>query len=110
VGGQYCNRLRADHDSSLVARLGLLSLRPDRGWALLRCRVSRAPARSTWRQGSALTSPRREPVTIVSQSSRPQSGSLAHASSSSRAASSAVGGSGSVATGAAPGPVEPYSP
>lgn len=43
----------------------------------------------------ALTSPRREPVTIVSRSSRSPVGSTAHTVLSSGTASSAVGGAGS---------------
>ncbi len=51
-----------------------------------------------WHQRRAETSPRREPVIMVSQSSRPQSGSV-HAVLSRAAASVALGGSGSVRCG-----------
>jgi hypothetical protein len=58
-------------------------------WALLRWIQRIARSKSTWRHRSADTPPRRDPVIIVSQSSRPHSGS-AQAVLSSAAASLAL--------------------
>jgi hypothetical protein len=64
-------------------------------WAMARRTVTTARPRSTWRHCNAHSSPRRAPLTIVSQTSIPQSGSARNASAIKRAASSGVGGCGS---------------
>jgi hypothetical protein len=68
------------------------------GWAVDRCTHMYARASSMWRQRREHSSPRRHPVTMVSHSSRPHSGSD-HASASRAAASVALGGSGLVFRG-----------
>ena len=71
------------------------SLTPDLGCALARCTISVSVAKSTCRQRKALISPRRMPLTIMTHKREPQSGSP-QAAPMTAAASSALGGSGSV--------------
>ena len=61
-------------------------------WAIARRTVMTARFRSMWRHRSAHSSPRRAPVTIVSQTKNPQCTSIRYASAISRAASSGEGG------------------
>jgi hypothetical protein len=92
---QQRGRLRIDRDPPLLARLRLLLLDADLGCALARCTISVFVARSTCRHRKALISPRRMPLTIITHKSEPQSGSP-QAAAMIAAASSVLGGSGSV--------------
>ena len=92
---QQRGRLGIDRDAPLLARLRLLLLNAGLGLRVGPCTISVSVANSMCRQRKALISPRRMPLTIMSHKSDPQSRSP-HAAQMTAAASSALGGSGSV--------------
>ena len=92
---QQCGRLRVDGYPPLLSRLRLLLLDAGLGLGVGPLNEQRRCRESTCCHRRALISPRRMPVIMTTQRSRPQSGSL-NAARMTAAASSALGGSGSV--------------